>query len=151
MAYYRFKNKIIFAMVAAYSAALCLFTFNAYADDKEAQSELKEAAEEYKAGNYYDAAKAYEGAVLYADSTDIKFEALKKAADAYGKAGQKYKQFKCIDELIIGFPDRIDLARLVEKEYEIANDFAKGHRDTPLSWLPWIKGENKATEIMRLF
>ncbi|MCK5844136.1 MAG: tetratricopeptide repeat protein, partial [Victivallales bacterium] len=35
----------------------------------------------------------------------------------------------------------------VEAEYAIGNEFLRGHRDTTLAWLPWIKERNRAMTI----
>jgi len=119
------------------------------ADDIEAQNELKQAKVKFADADYYGAGNAYRAAELYADSPDIKFQALTKAAEAFGKADKKYKQFQCLEDLIAGFPDRINFTEIIDKEYEIGNDFAQGHRDIPLSWLPWIKDSDKAPEIYK--
>jgi outer membrane protein assembly factor BamD (BamD/ComL family) len=127
--------------------SMCSIIVNA--GDIEAQEELKQANIRFSDGDYYDAGKGYRAAELYADSPDIKFQALTKAAESFGKANQKYKQFKCLEDLIAGFPDKINFTEIIDKEYEIANDFDQGHRDIPLSWLPWIKDSNKASEIYK--
>ncbi len=119
------------------------------AGDPEAQAELKSAKQLFDKADYRAAAKAYRAAELYADSPYIKYDALTKAADAFAKAGQKYKQFKCYEDLIAGFPDKINFTEIVDAEYKIGNAFQKGYRDTPLYWLPWIKDSNKAPEIYK--
>lgn len=118
-----------------------------YADDAEAQTELEKAKAEYAEGDFNAAAAAYKAAELYADSPAIKMKALENAADAYGKAGLKFKQFKCLESLVDGFPDRIDFEKIITQEYKIGNEFTKGHRDISLSWMPWIKDKNRAPEI----
>ena len=124
-----------------------LLGFSVNAGDPEAQIELENAKKLFDKADYRGAAKAYRAAELYADSPYIKYDALTKAADAFAKAGQKYKQFKCYENLIAGFPDRINFTEIVDAEYKIGNAFQEGYRDTPLYWLPWIKDSNKAPEI----
>ena len=129
-------------LIICFSSATQLF-----ADEKEAALEIKKAEKYYSENKYEDAAIAYKAAELYTDSPDEKFNSLQKAAEAYGRAKLKYKQFECIRGLIEGFPDKIDINVLTQKEYELGNEFYKGHRDILLSWLPWIKGKNKSKEI----
>ena len=129
------------------TAFLAVTGLSLNAGDTEAQTELKKGKELFAKGDYRGAAKAYRAAELYADAVEIKYEALTKAADAFEKGGLKYKQFQCYEDLIDGFPDKINFTEIVDKEYQIANDFHNGYRDTPLTWLPWIKDNNKAPEI----
>ncbi len=119
------------------------------AGDPEAQVELKSAQELFDKADYRSAAKTYRAAELYADSPYIKYDALTKAADAFAKAGQKYEQFKCYQDLIAGFPDKINFIELIDAEYKIGNAYQEGYRDIPLYWLPWIKDSNKAPEIYK--
>jgi len=143
-----YKNQnLMRGLLAFLIAFVTLLNYTLSADDVEAKAELDKAKTAYAEGDYSDAAEAYKAAVLYADSPDIKRKALEKAADAYGKAELKYKQFKCLEGLVEGFPDRIDFEKVVNQEYKIGNEFAKGHRDISLSWMPWIKDNNRAPEI----
>jgi len=139
----KYKNRVLGLFLL-----LCLFTSSAiFATDEEADVELKNAktalatSKFRKAGDYFMAAR------LYADTPEIKCQALIDAASAYGKANQRYKQFECLRDLITGFPDKIDFEGTIKKEYKIGNIFARGHRDITLSWMPWIKGEDKSIEI----
>ena len=118
-----------------------------FATDAEAEVELDKAEKALLKNSFKSAADYYMAAKLYADSPDMKLEALKKAAFAYDKANQKYKEFLCLKELVTGFSDKIDFEALVKKEFSIGNEFSRGHRDVKLSWLPWIKGKNKSVEI----
>ncbi|MBN1863852.1 MAG: outer membrane protein assembly factor BamD [Victivallales bacterium] len=115
--------------------------------DEDAAKELEKAAGAVSAGKHRDAGDYYMAARLYADSPDIKRQALQSAAEAYGKAGQKYKQFQCLRDLVAGFPGQVDVPEAISQQYEIGNSFAKGHRDVILSWMPWIKSDNKAIEV----
>ena len=147
----KLNNKPIFYKSKLFALIFCLFLTMIsnliLATDEEAKIELEKAKTAYLKKDYRNAGDYYLAAKLYADSRTIKKEALEKAADAYGKANQKYKQFNCLRNLIAGFSDQIDFEAIVKKEYEIGNDFAHGHRDITLSWMPWIKGKNKSIEI----
>ena len=142
------KNNVFFLagfLVPALFVVLCVP--RAASSDEEAESEMlkgKQSLVKHKnwaAGDYFMAAK------LYADSPDLKRQALEAAADAYGKADQKYRQYSCLKELSEAFPGQIDFPANVKKQFEIGTAFARGHRDVVLSWLPWIKNENKSVEI----
>ena len=141
--YRYFLYKALFGVIAL-SALLCL---PLAATDEEAEIELTKAKESLSLKKYRDAGDYYLAAKLYADSPEIKKQSLIKAADAYGKADQKYKQFQCLNELIAGFSDQINFEEIIKEEFQLGNDFAQGHRDITLSWMPWIKGKNKAVEI----
>ena len=125
----------------------CLTCISLLATDEEANTEMDKANTALEQKKYRNAASYYMAAKLYADSPDLKLEALKKATYAYDKAGLKYKEFLSLQELVTGFSDQIDFDSVIQKEFEIANDFTAGHRDVKLSWLPWIKGKNKSIEI----
>lgn len=126
---------------------VCLLCLPLAATDEEAEIEIEKAKVAWDDEEYRDAGDYYQAAKLYADTPSIKKDCLLKAAEAYGKANQKYKQFECLRDLIIGFSDQIPFDQVVEKEFQIGNAFAQGHRDIKLSWMPWIKGKNKAVEI----
>lgn len=142
------KSKNILHKSFISTLIICLFLcLNLEATDAEAQVEFEKAKTAYSKQKFRDAGDYFLAAKLYADSPDLKKQALEKAADAFGKAGQKYKQFKCLRDLVAGFSDQIDFESVINKEFEIGNDFARGHRDISLSWMPWIKGENKSIEV----
>jgi outer membrane protein assembly factor BamD (BamD/ComL family) len=132
---------------AAVISLALLFGVVVNADDAKARIEMEKGRSAFVSGDYRAAAKAYQAAELYADTPDLKLEAIQKAAESYDKAGLKYKQFLCLKKQISGFADKIDFAKTVEKEYAIGNEFMKGHRDVTLSWLPWIKESNRAITI----
>lgn len=131
----------------AFMSFICLFSLAAYADDAQSAIESEKGRKAFIAGDFRAAAKAYEAAELYADTPDLKLEAIQKAAESFGKAGLKYKQFLCLKKQISGFADKIDYGKTVEAEYAIGNEFLRGHRDVTLSWLPWIKERNRAVTI----
>ena len=136
-----------FSSTALTLAVVFSCSFAVQADDDEARKKMVEAQAEMNDEDYRSAADAYLGADLLADSPDIKLEALQKAAVAFDKADLQYKRFKCLKKIIAGFADRVDFAKIVETEYEIANKFQQGHRDVSLSWLPWVTGPDKSVEI----
>ena len=139
-----FRHTVLFPVIASLALSLCV---SASADDAQAGVEMDKGLKAFAAGDFRGAAKAYEAAELYADSPGLKLKAIQKAADSYGKADLKYKEFLCLKKQISGFADKIDFAKTVEREYAIGNEFMKGHRDVTLAWLPWIKEPNRAVKI----
>ena len=145
------KGKKLFAkrtiLLPALISLALLLNVSVRADDAQAGLEMDKGLKAFAAGDFRTAAKAYEAAELYADTPDLKLDAIQKAEESYGKAGLKHKQFLCLKKQISGFADKIDFAKTVEQEYAIGNEFAKGHRDITLSWLPWVKEPNRAIKI----
>lgn len=127
----------------------CLFFthFLILADDTESKKEFQKGTKEAKAGNWKTAANKFVGAELYADSQTLKFNAIQAQANAYQKAGLEYKEFQCIQRLIKVYPDQIDFNQLLEREFEIGNNFYNGYRESPFQWFPWIKDNDRALEI----
>jgi tetratricopeptide (TPR) repeat protein len=116
--------------------------------NQKAQEAFDEALKESKAGNWRSAAKEYKAAVLYADNHVVKSNALKSEANAYKNAELYYKEYKCLKTLIENAPEQINFKETIEREYEIANLFFNGYRETPYPWImPWIKDDNHAIEI----
>ena len=106
---------------------ITLFSFALYADDAQFAVESEKGAKAFATGDYRAAAKAYEAAELYAETPNLKLEAIQKAAESYGKAGLKYKQFLCLKKQISGFADKIDFAKTVEAEYAIGDEIGRAH------------------------
>ncbi|OGV59143.1 MAG: hypothetical protein A2X49_02285 [Lentisphaerae bacterium GWF2_52_8] len=135
---------------SAFHAAFCGFLLASLplaASDSDAQSEQRDGANNFKSGNYREAASNYMAAALYADDTTLKANSLKEAAKAYAKTEYAYKEFECLEKLINGFPSHIDYPAAVNREFELGNKFFAGHRDPAFRWFPWIPGENRTIEI----
>ena len=116
--------------------------------NQKAQEAFDEAQKESEAGNWRSAAKEYKAAVHYADSHVVKSNALKLEAEAYKNAELYYKEYKCLKTLIENAPEQINFKETIEREYQIANLYFDGYRETPYPWLmPWIKDDNHAIEI----
>lgn len=115
--------------------------------DAEAESFLKEAAEQRKAEKFASAADSYKGAAHMADTPAMKANALIEASLCYRAAKQYGKEFDCLETLLRDYITHVDFKRAVTREYEIAEDFFNGHRDWIVSWLPFIKGEDRTVEI----
>ena len=97
-------------------------------------------------GNFRKAAKRYLDAELLTSDKTVKTNALSNAARAYRQAELYGREFDCIERLIEEHMSRIDFTGAVNREYEIADAFYKGHRDAMFEWLPFIKDSNRFME-----
>ena len=129
------------------SFLLALFSFESFATDVESEKAYQEGMAEYSNGTFKDAAKKFAAAELFADSYILKANALKKKADAYRKADFKFQEFEALKRLTEDYPDQVNFKSTIAREYEIGNSFYEGYRETPWSWLPWLKDEDKSLVI----
>lgn len=97
-------------------------------------------------GNFRKAAKRYLAAELLTSDKTVKANALSNAARAYRQAELYGKEFDCIERLIKEHMNRIDFTAAVNREYEIADAFYRGHRDAMFEWLPFIKDSDRFLE-----
>lgn len=129
--------------------ALALLLPVASGTDAEAKLLLKEADQEYKNGDYVDAAETALDAEHMADSVELKATAVKKAVEYYRKANLYYREFSNIEKLLTSYPSQSDYATLISRQYQLADAFYEGHRDPayyPLRWIPWLKDEDRTVE-----
>ncbi len=98
-------------------------------------------------GDYRKAAKRYLDAELLTSDKTVKSNALTHAARAYRQAELYGREFDCIERLISEHMSRIDFTGAVNREYEIADAFFKGHRDAMFEWLPFIKDSDRFLEV----
>lgn len=120
------------------------------ADDAEANRLVRTALEDVQSGDYRSAAKTYEDAALLADTPQLKFNALRDAADAYAKAGLLEREFEVLEQMLTRYPAKCDFVKVTDRELAIAQAYAAGHRDPAfwaLRWVPWLKGPNRTTEF----
>ena len=97
-------------------------------------------------GSFRKAAKRYLDAELLTSDKTVKTNALTNAARAYRQAELYGQEFDCIERLINEHMTRIDFTAAVNREYEIADAFYKGHRDAMFEWLPFIKDSDRFLE-----
>ena len=97
-------------------------------------------------GDFRKAAKRYLDAELLTSDKTVKSNALFNAARAYRQAELYGREFDCIERLIKEHMNRIDFTSAVNREYEIADAFYKGHRDAMFEWLPFIKDSDRFLE-----
>ncbi len=120
------------------------------ANDNDANTAYKEGLEKYTAKEYYPAAKKFLDAELLADSPSLKADALKETVNSYRQAKMYYKEFGCVERLLNYYPSFIDFSKMVEREYEIGDEYFRGYRDPEfwaLRWVPWLTGPDRAVEI----
>lgn len=135
------------SLLALYALALLLPVANA--TDAEAKLLLKEAAQEFKDGDYVKAAETALDAEHMADSVELKATSVKKAVEYYRKANLYYREFSNIEKLLTSYPSQADYTTLVSRQYQLADAFYEGHRDPayyPLRWIPWLKDEDRTVE-----
>lgn len=115
--------------------------------DEEANACIREAETRKKDRSFVSAAEQYMAAAKFADSPVIQANAIQNASLCYRNAGLYGKEFDCLETLLQKYITFVDFERAVMREYEIANDFYNGHRDTVYSWLPFIKDGDRTAEI----
>ena len=97
-------------------------------------------------GEYRKAGKRYLDAELLTSDKTVKANALSNAARAYRQAELYGREFDCIERLISEHMGRIDFTAAVNREYEIADAFYRGHRDAMFEWFPFIKDSDRFLE-----
>ena len=143
-------KKLNFCRIAAFSFLLSTAFSAARANDADANIAYKEGLEKYTAKEYYPAAKKFLDAELLADSPSLKADALKEAVNSYRQAKMYFKEFECVERLLNYYPSFIDFPKMVEREYEIGDEYFHGYRDPEFwafRWVPWLTGPDRAVEI----
>ena len=132
--------------VVCYTFFFAAATMLSASDEAAADAFTKGRAAEDK-DDYSTAADHYNAAKIYADDPQLKANALLSAARAYRKEQLHGKEFDVLETLIQEHLPRIDFARVVDRQYRIADAYFAGYRDPLLSWLPFIKKENRSIEM----
>ncbi len=115
-------------------------------NDAAAQEVFQKGLDLEREGEYRKAAKRYLDAELLTSDKTVKANALINAARSYRQAELYGREFDCIERLIKEHMNRIDFAQAVNREYEIADAFYRGHRDAMFEWLPFIKDSDRFLE-----
>ena len=142
----------LFGRLPVTIATLALFVSGGavQADDAEAQKYYEEGIAELEANDYTSAADLFLDAEFAADSPHLKANAVTKAVEAYRAAGLYYKEFENIEKLLDSYAAYSDYASLIDREYEIGDEYYNGHRDPAFyssRFIPWLKESNRTTEI----
>lgn len=121
-----------------------------FADDAQAQAKFSAGEEAFAAESYKKAAELFIDAEQLADSVPLKANAVLRAVDAYKEAGLRYREYECIEKLLTSYNAISDYSSLVERQFEIGNEFYNGYRDPAfpaLSFIPWLTDNDKTVEI----
>ena len=137
---YGITYKIAAVLLAAISLSLA-------ADDQEANDFFSKGRALEKEENYSRAASSYMDARLMADSSVLKGNALIAAARAYRKAKLYGDEFDCLQKLVKEHIGEINFTQVVDRMYKIGDAFFEGHRDVAVSWIPFIKKEDRTLEV----
>lgn len=114
--------------------------------DATAQEFFQKGLDLEREGDFRKAAKRYLDAEHLTSDKIVKLNALINAARAYRKAELYGQEFDCLERLIREHMSRIDFTQTVNREYEIADAFYKGHRDAMFEWFPFIKDSDRFLE-----
>lgn len=117
------------------------------ATDQEANELFAQARALEKKGSYSSAAGDFMDARLMADSPVLKGNALIAAARAYRKAKLYGNEFDCLKKLLSEHINGINFTQVVDRVYKIGDLYFEGHRDLVVSWIPFIKKEDRTLEI----
>ncbi len=138
----KLQNNIVLFLLAIFASAAVL-----RADDAAARIAFDEALKEEQAQEYSAAGGKYMDAAFLADDRVLKVNALQSAATNFRRAKLLYKEFTAIDKLLRNYPSEVDFNALIEREFEIGNLFYAGKKDPALSWMPWIKDDDRTLEV----
>ena len=123
---------------------------SAWAGNVEANTAFENGLNAMAEKRYIPAGDAFMEAKLQADSASMKVKALQHAADAYRLAEIREKEYGCVETLLNAYPSQIEFKKMVDREYQIGDEFYKGHRDPEywsLRWIPWLTGGDKTAMI----
>lgn len=126
---------------------LCGLVFPVRGNDEEANQAFLKGRELEKAGKYHDAARCYKDARILADSPAIKGNSLIAAARNFRKEELYGEEFNCLELLIREHLSGIDFTKVVEREFAIGDLYFRGHRDTPVKWLPFLQKDDRTIEV----
>lgn len=117
------------------------------ADDAKANEYFNRARSYEKEGRFQKAAGEYRGARLMARSHTLKGNALIACARTNRKSGLYGEEFDCLELLIREHLSEINYALVVERQFEIGDLYFRGHRDAPISFLPFLTKDDRTVEV----
>lgn len=132
----------LFALTLGFSAGV-------FANDNDAREKIEEAVLAERSQDYFGAANLYKDALLLADDTTLKANALKAASDAFRNGKWYYKEFECNEDLIRGFPNHINYTQTVDRQFLLGDEYYAGYRQPASEWLrwSWLTGKNHCIDI----
>ena len=159
------KYNCIFSTVILLSVSFCVSGKDIKGKDNDKDENIKIEAKDikstekfqaglrkFKAKDYVGAADKFQDAEFLSRSISMKAAAAKEAMKSYRKANLLYKEFIVIERLLNSYPAEVDFAKLVEREYAIADKYYNGHRDPEfwsLRWIPWLVGPDRSEEMLK--
>ena len=133
---------LFLSVFAAFFSAFLL-----QANDEEANEAFLKGRELEKEGSFRRAASYYKDAQILADSSAVKGNSLIAAARNFRKASLYGEEFDCLQRLIRDHLSGIEFASVVDRIYDIGDLYFRGHRDTPISWLPFLQKDDRTIEV----
>lgn len=124
--------------------------FPLYGSDGEASARFDAGYKLYNAREYREAAKCFADSYILASSPVIRANSLKAQIGAYRMCGLYYEEFKAIELLLEKYMEYADYKSMVEREFEIGDEFHRGRREPAfwsLRWVPWLTGPDYTEEI----
>ena len=139
--------RILSVLWLLFAAATALF-----GDDAEASSLYEEGRKLYLDGAYYKSGKIFAEAEERASSNAVKANSLLAQIGAWRMCELYYREFKAIEKILTLYPEYADFASLVNREYELGDEYSRGKRD-PAFWalrfIPWLVEEDHSEEILK--
>jgi len=139
-------------LLSAAAALLVMSAASLRGDDAEASRLYEEGRKLYLDGSYYRAGGVFSDVEEKAESNAIKANALLAQVGAWRMCELYYREFKAIEKLLTLYPEYADFSAMVEREYEIGEEFARGKRE-PAFWalrfVPWLTDEDHSEEVFR--
>lgn len=138
-------------MNCKYIITILLFCWGVFAsltaDDAKANEYFNRARAYEQEGRFQKAAGEYRGARLMAKSHTLKGNALIACARNYRKCGLYGEEFDCLELLLKEHLSEVNFALIVEREFEIGDLYFRGHRDAPVSFLPFLTRDDRTMEV----
>ena len=123
-----------------------------FGDDAEATKLYEEGRKLYLDGAYYKSGKIFAEAEERATSNAVKANSLLAQIGAWRMCELYYREFKAIEKILTLYPEYADFATLVNREYELGDEYSRGKRD-PAFWalrfIPWLVEEDHSEEILK--
>ena len=145
--YDRSMMRMLSVLGLLFAAALASF-----GDDAEATKLYEEGRKLYLDGAYYKSGKIFAEAEERAKSNAVKANSLLAQIGAWRMCELYYREFKAIEKILTLYPEYADFATLVNREYELGDEYSRGKRD-PAFWalrfIPWLVEEDHSEEILK--
>jgi len=143
MKYRGFKTLLAIFLLGAAAATV-------RADAKESAEAFASGIKAFEAKDYMTAAEYFAKAELLTDDEARKFDAAKREAESYKKAGHKGKEFDSLQKIVKNYPSKINFSEVIDRQFAIGDAYYHGYKD-PAFWslrfIPFLTGKNRMQEI----